>query len=158
MYVEYFAIFFIFIWDIIFMLILNVKLALLTFICVPILSVLMLSLRKTIHRIYHLQFKKNDDVSSDLQDVISGMRVVKTYGKEKVESERFKELSTQYAGITKRNDRFWAMFDFVLAFFMGMGVVIVVYFGGNDVFAGKMSAGELYQFISYTLLLFQYIN
>ena len=153
-----FAIFFIFIWDIIFMLILNVKLALLTFICVPILSVLMLSLRKTIHRIYHLQFKKNDDVSSDLQDVISGMRVVKTYGKEKVESERFKELSTQYAGITKRNDRFWAMFDFVLAFFMGMGVVIVVYFGGNDVFAGKMSAGELYQFISYTLLLFQYIN
>ena len=50
------------------------------------------------------------------------------------------------------------MFDFVLAFFMGMGVVIVVYFGGRDVFAGKMSAGELYQFISYTLLLFQYIN
>ena len=153
-----FAIFFIFIWDIIFMLILNVKLALLTFICVPILSVLMLSLRKTIHRIYHLQFKKNDDVSSDLQDVISGMRVVKTYGKEKVESDRFKELSTQYAGIQKRNDRFWAMFDFVLSFFMGMGVVIVVYFGGSDVFAGKMSAGELYQFISYTLLLFQYIN
>ena len=43
-----FAIMFIFIWDIIFMIILNWKLALLTFICVPILSVLMLSLRKTI--------------------------------------------------------------------------------------------------------------
>lgn len=153
-----FAILFIFIWDIIFMIILNWKLALLTFICVPILSILMISLRKTIHRIYHLQFKKNDDVSSDLQDVISGMRVVKTYGKEEEESARFKVLSTDFAGIQRRNDRFWAMFDFVLAFFMGMGVVIVVYFGGKDVFAGNMSAGELYQFISYTLLLFQYIN
>lgn len=153
-----FAILFIFIWDIIFMLILNWKLALLTFISVPILSVIMLSLRKTIHRIYHLQFKKNDDVSSDLQDVISGMRVVKTYGKEEAESARFKVLSTEFAYIQGRNDRFWAMFDFALAFFMGMGVVIVVYFGGSDVFAGKMSAGELYQFISYTLLLFQYIN
>ena len=153
-----FAILFIFIWDIIFMLILNAKLALLTFICVPFLCFLMFALRKTIHRIYHLQFKKNDDVSNDLQDVISGMRVVKTYGKEEAESDRFKVLSTTYAGIQKRNDRFWAMFDFVLAFFMGIGVVVVVYFGGRDVFAGTMSAGELYQFISYTLLLFQYIN
>ena len=41
---------------------------------------------------------------------------------------------------------------------MGMGSVIVVYFGGLDVFSDKMSAGELYQFITYTLLLFQYIN
>ena len=45
-----FAVFFIFIWDIIFMMVLNIKLALLTFIIVPILSVLMLSLRKTILR------------------------------------------------------------------------------------------------------------
>ena len=45
-----------------------------------------------------------------------------------------------------------------MSFLMGMGVVIVVYFGGSDVFAGKMSAGELYQFISYTLLLFQYVG
>ncbi|MBR5917689.1 MAG: ABC transporter ATP-binding protein, partial [Lachnospiraceae bacterium] len=33
-----------------------------------------------------------------------------------------------------------------------------VFFGGHDVFNGKMSAGELYQFITYTTLLFQYIN
>ena len=41
---------------------------------------------------------------------------------------------------------------------MGAGVVIVVYFGGGNVFKGEMSVGELYQFISYTLLLFQYIG
>ena len=153
-----FAVFFIFIWDIIFMMILNIKLALLTFILVPILSIVILSLRKTIHRIFHLQFKKNDDVSSELQDVISGMRVVKSYGMEKKESERFKVVSSAFAEIQKRNERFWGVFDFVISMLMGLGVVIVVYFGGSDVFADKMSAGELYQFITYTLLLFQYVG
>lgn len=153
-----FAILFIFIWDVIFMLIINVKLALLTFIFVPIVSIVMIALRKTIDRIFHLQFKKNDDVASDLQDVISGMRVVKSYGREKEESGRFKALAGEYASIQKRNDRFWAMFDFIVSFLMGMGVVIVVYFGGSDVFRDKMTVGELYQFITYTLLLFQYVG
>lgn len=153
-----FAILFIFIWDVIFMLLLNVKLALLTFIFVPIVFVIMIGLRKTIDRIFHLQFKKNDDVASDLQDVISGMRVVKSYGKEREESGRFKALAGEYASIQKRNDRFWALFDFLVSFFMGMGVVVVVYFGGRDVFADRMSYGELYQFITYTLLLFQYVG
>ena len=57
-----------------------------------------------------------------------------------------------------RNERFWGLFDFVMSFLMGMGVVIVVYFGGRDVFLDRMSAGELYQFMSYTLLLFQYVG
>lgn len=153
-----FAILFIFIWDIIFMLILNLKLALLVFLVAPVLSVFMLALRKTISRIFHLQFKKNDDVASDLQDVISGMRVVKSYGKEQAESERFKAVSGEFAEIQRRNERFWGMFDFVVSFLMGLGLVIVVYFGGRDVFFGRMTAGELYQFIAYTLLLFQYIG
>ncbi len=153
-----FAVFFIFIWDVIFMMILNLKLALLTFILVPVVSAIMISFRKTISRIFHLQFKKDDDVSSDLQDVIAGMRVVKCYGKEKDEADRFKVFAGELAQIEKRNERFWAMFDLIVSFLMGMGVVIVVFFGGSDVLKGDMSAGELYQFITYTLLLFQYVG
>ena len=140
------------------MMVLNIKLALLTFILVPFVSVLMITFRKTISRIFHLQYKKNDDVASELQDVISGMRVVKTYGKEKDESERFKHVSGTFADIQKKNERFWGMFDFLVNVLMGMGLVIVVYFGGLDVFNYKMTPGELYQFIAYTLLLFQYIG
>ncbi len=153
-----FAIFFIFIWDIIFMMVLNLKLALLTFILVPFVSALMITFRKTMSRIFGLQYRKNDDVSSSLQDVISGMRVVKTYGKEKDESERFKSVAETFAVIQKKNERFWGMFDFLVGVLMGMGLVIVVYFGGMDVLGEEMTIGELYQFIAYTLLLFQYIG
>ena len=153
-----FAVFFIFIWDVFYMLVLDWKLALLTFTVVPPVTFFMLYLRKTISRVFRVQNKKNDDVASDLQDVISGMRIVKSYGKEEQEAERFKVLSGQFADIQKRNERFWGMFDFVLSFCMGLGVVIVVYFGGSEVIAEKMSYGELYQFIAYTLLLFQYVG
>ena len=153
-----FAILFIFIWDIIYMMVLNLKLALLTFIFVPIVVVMILAFRKTVYRIFHLQHRRRDDVSSDLQDVISGMREVKTYGREVKEANRFKYLSGEFARTQKQNEQFWAAFQPIISFFMGMGVVVVVYFGGIDVFDEKMSPGEWYQFISYTLLLFQYIN
>ena len=153
-----FAVFFIFIWDIIFMLIINWKLALVTFSVVPLVSVIMFRLRNTITRIFHLQNKKNDDVASDLQDVISGMRVVKTYGMEEKESARFKVLAGEYAEIQTRNERFWDFMDFTVNVIMSIGVVIVVYFGGSDVLKGDMDAGELFQFLTYTILLFQYVG
>ena len=153
-----FAVLFIFIWDVIFMLALNAKLALITFAFVPVAVMLTMAFRKTVSRIFRLQFRKSDDVASDLQDVLSGMRVVKSYGKEKEESERFKTLSFAYAKINCRNETFWAFFSPLLQMIMGFGVLAVVYFGGLDVLGDKMSAGELYQFVTYTQLLFQYIG
>ena len=153
-----FAVLFIFIWDVLFMMLINLKLAMLTFVSVPFVVFMILGFRKTVYRIFHMQFRKNDEVSSSLQDVISGMRVVKTYGKEKDESERFKVLSGEFAETQRRNETFWAVFQPIISFLMGMGVVTVVYFGGLYVFDGSMSPGELYQFITYTLLLFQYIE
>ncbi len=153
-----FAVLFIFIWDVIFMMVLNIRLSLITFLFVPIAVIVTMTFRKTVSRIFRLQFRKNDDVSSDLQDVLSGMRVVKTYGKEKAEAERFKVFSGEYAKIQRRNETFWACFSPLLQLIMGLGVLAVVLFGGRDVLNGEMSAGELYQFITYTSLLFQYIS
>ena len=157
-YCNLFAIFFILFWELIYMLVLNWRLALLTFTVVPVVALILYWFRQTVSRIFHLQYKKNDDVASDLQDVLSGMRVVKTYGKEKEESARFKELAVGFAEIQKRNERFWGFFDLLIAFLMGMGVVIVVYFGGMQVLREQMTPGELFQFMSYTLVMFQYIG
>ena len=153
-----FTVCFIFIWDIVFMLLLNVKLALLSFIFVPFAVILTIAFRKVIHRRFHLQYKKKDDVSSMLQDVISGMRVVKTYGHEKEESAKFKKLSNEYCRVSMSNETFWAVFSPLIELILGAGVFVVVYFGGNDVLNNKMTAGELFQFITYTQLLYQYLN
>ncbi len=153
-----FTVCFIFICDVIFMLALNVKLALLTFIFIPIAVFVTYGWRKNIHRRFHLQWKKSDDVNSNLQDVISGMRVVKSYGKEDAEKKRFNELAESFCQVQTRNEVFWAVFMPAVDFLLGAGVFLVIYFGGLDVFHGEMTTGELLQFITYTQLLYQYLN
>lgn len=153
-----FTVCFIFICDIIFMLALNWKLALLTFIFIPVVVFITYAWRKNIHRRFHLQWKKSDDVNSNLQDVISGMRVVKSYGKEAEEREKFNKLADEFCRVQKKNEVFWALFMPMIDFILGAGIFLVVYFGGCDVLRGTMTTGELLQFITYTQLLYQYLN
>lgn len=153
-----FTVCFIFVCDMIFMLALNVKLALLTFIFIPIAVFLTYVFRKSIHRRFHLQWKKSDDVNSNLQDVISGMRVVKSYGKEETEREKFNALSEEFCRVQTRNEVFWAVFTPLVSLLMGAGVFLVIYFGGLDVLGGSMTTGELLQFVTYTQLLYMYLN
>lgn len=111
-----------------------------------------------IHTIYHKQWLKSDDLSSSLQDIISGMRVVKTFGKEEREAARFQKKSMDFAEISKKNEIFWAVFFPILTFLLGAGSYIAVYFGGRDVLSGEMTLGELVQFISYCGYLFGPLN
>lgn len=153
-----FTVFFIFICDIIFMLILDWKLALASFVFVPFAVILTIAFRKTVHRRFHLQYKKDDEVAGNLQDVISGMRVVKSYGREEKESKKFKKISDEYCRVQMSNECFWAVFSPLLGIILGGGVFVVVWFGGNEVLKEKMDFGKLYQFICYTGLLYQYIS
>ena len=153
-----FTVAFIFAADVIFMLILNWKMALLSFLLVPLGVWLTLAFRKNIHRRFHLQYQKDDDVSSNLQDVLSGMRVVKSYGKEEREKDRFNALSDEFAKVNFRNERFWALFNPAIHLILGSGVFLVLLYGGSLVIKEEMTAGTLFQFVSYTTMLYQYVQ
>lgn len=107
-----------------------------------------------IRTIYHKQWLKLDDLSSNLQDIISGIRVVKSFGKEEREAQRFTKRANEYAAISRKNETFWAVFFPILTFLMGCGTYIAVLFGGMDVLEGEMSVGELVQYITYCGYLF----
>ena len=111
-----------------------------------------------IHTIYHKQWLKSDDLASSLQDIISGMRVVKSFGKEEREAARFQKKTQEFASINKKNETFWAVFFPILTFLLGAGSYIAVYFGGMDVLNGDMTMGELVQFIAYCGYLFGPLN
>lgn len=110
--------------------------------------------RKLIKRMFRMQRYKEDKINSRLQDVLSGMRVVKSFGKEQEESKRFTAYTREYSEVQKKNETFFAIFYPILTFIMGIGVYMVTYFGGARVLKGTMTSGELLQFISYTNLLY----
>ncbi|MBD5552285.1 MAG: ABC transporter ATP-binding protein [Lachnospiraceae bacterium] len=125
------------------------KMTLLSMVFVVLVFVIMKAFWHHIHTIFHKQWLKIDDLASSLQDIISGMRVVKSFGKEEREAARFQKKAQEYAEISRKNESFWSIFFPILTFLLGAGSYIAVYFGGIDVLRGDMTMGELVQFITY---------
>ena len=148
----------IFIFDIVIMLILDWQLALLAFCFIPVMAFISFSFRKYVHRRFHMQWVKSDRIHSNLQDVISGMSVVKSYGKEEEEAEHFNQTATEFATVQYENEKFWAIFFPAMQFVVSVGVYLVTYFGGASVLEEEKTVGELIQFIAYVSMLYMYVG
>ena len=136
------------------MLIISFKMTLLSVVFVVAVMVIIRMFWHHIHTIFHKQWLRADDLSSNLQDILSGMRIVKSFGKEERESARFTEKTKAFAAIQKKNETFWAVFFPIMTFLLGVGTYIAIYFGGIQVLDGRMSVGELVQFVTYSGCLF----
>ena len=136
--------------SLIIMISINAKMTLYSTVLIVLVVVITRLFWKYIHKIFHMQWVKDDKLRSGLQDVISGMRVVKSFGREEAEVEKFKALTMDFAKVQKKNETFWALFYPMLTFIMGVGSYIAIYFGGLDVLEGDMTVGTLTQFVTYT--------
>ncbi|NLJ96101.1 MAG: ABC transporter ATP-binding protein [Clostridiales bacterium] len=136
------------------MLSLNVTMTLISIVFLPIVFMISSAFRKNVRRRFHLQWVKSDKINSSLQDVISGMRIVKSFGKEQSESDKFNRLTNEFAAIQQKNEKFWASFYPLLTFIMSMGIYFVYYFGGRNVLGGTMTIGTLVQFNAYAWTLY----
>lgn len=97
-------------------------------------------------------------MSTVLHDIFSGIRVVKAFGMEKKESERYDRASRDVSANDYRIERFWAFFNPLLNFLMGAGEFILLYYVGNRILAGSMTIGEMSQFSAYVALIYGPLN
>lgn len=132
------------------MLIISWKMTLLSLVFIVVVIVITRLFWHRIHAIFHRQWLRFDDMHSRLQDIISGMRIVKSFGQEERESARFTEKTQEFAAVQKKNETFWAIFFPILTFLMGVGTYIAVFFGGIHVLEGEMTVGQLVQFVTYS--------
>ncbi|MBQ2704309.1 MAG: ATP-binding cassette domain-containing protein [Clostridia bacterium] len=132
----------------------NWKLAVLVIIFTPAIIIMSRMFHKRIHRMFWAQGRKGDSMKSRLQDVISGIRVVKSFGCEGREAEKFNEQSNELARINSRNECFWAIFFPIITLVMGLGVHFATYFGGIEVLKDNMTVGTLQQFIAYAAMFY----
>lgn len=89
------------------------------------------------------------DLTTKAQEVLSGIRVVKSYVREKNESLEFDKISFDYQ---KKNLLLAKVqsFSFPMMFLLtSLSVIIVIYFGGIQVMEGKMTIGNISSFLIY---------
>lgn len=88
-----------------------------------------------------------------LQENLSGIRVVKAFGREPYETDRFRTANYELREASLRTTRVLASV-FPTAFLIaGVSLIVVVWFGGNLVSNGDLQLGELTAFTSYLALM-----
>lgn len=89
------------------------------------------------------------DITTRAQEALSGIRVIKSYVREEHEIKEFDKLSQDYL---KKNLSLAKVqsFSFPMMFLLtSLSIIIVIYFGGLQVFDGKMTLGNISSFVVY---------
>ncbi|HKC55076.1 MAG TPA: ABC transporter ATP-binding protein, partial [Vicinamibacterales bacterium] len=135
------------------MLSLNRRLTLLSLIPLPILSVAVYFFGAAIHRRFDKIQEQLSTISAVTQEALAGVRVVRAYRQERFEIERFKEANDEYVRRNRKLIRVQGAFFPIMGLLMGVGAMLVLWLGAQDVIAGRMTVGELVAFNSYLMML-----
>lgn len=108
----------------------------------------------SMHRRFGKRWKRESDSSATLHDIFSGIRVVKSYGTEKHEAERYRDATAAERDAQIDVDVCWSVIFPFLEFFMGVGEFILLYYVGNKILGNEMTLGEMTMFSSYVSLIY----
>jgi ATP-binding cassette, subfamily B, multidrug efflux pump len=92
-------------------------------------------------------------LSSMVQENLSGVRIVRAYGRESAQQAEFEELNLEYMERNMALARTSAVFHPTLSLLTGLGLLAVLWFGGLQVMAGEITPGEFVAFIFYLAML-----
>lgn len=93
--------------------------------------------------------KKLDKLNMVLQENLAGVRVVKAFNRTKHEDERFERANVDLSQQSIRVNTMLSILFPSMVFIINLGVIGVVWFGGQQVVIGKFTIGEIMAFINY---------
>ncbi|HKR00802.1 MAG TPA: ABC transporter transmembrane domain-containing protein, partial [Pyrinomonadaceae bacterium] len=131
------------------MLRISVRLTLLLFVTMPLVSLTV----KYFGQQVHVRFEKIQDffaqISARAQENISGVRVVRAYAQEDAEIDAFEVLNRQYANRNLSLVRISAVMRPLMQFLIGAGFVLIIWYGGSLAARGEISIGQFTEFNLY---------
>ncbi|MEQ1759555.1 MAG: ABC transporter ATP-binding protein [Vicinamibacterales bacterium] len=135
------------------MLSINRRLTLLALIPLPGVTIIVKYFGSAIHRRFESIQEQLSTISAVTQETLSGVRVVRAYGQEPFELERFRLANQEYMRRSRGLVRLEGMYFPSMGLLMGIGALVVLWLGSGDVVAGRMSIGDLVAFNAYLMML-----
>lgn len=126
------------------------RLTLLAFLSMPLVAAATNYFSKRIHDRFEKVQEYFGTVSNRAQESLSGVRVIRAYSQEPAEIESFKLVNREFVNRNLKLIRLSGIFHPILQFFIGLGFIAVLWFGGSLVITRTISIG---QFVQFTLLL-----
>ncbi|HJQ71543.1 MAG TPA: ABC transporter ATP-binding protein [Blastocatellia bacterium] len=105
----------------------------------------------------HDRFEKVQEyfgaVSNRAQESLAGVRVIRAYTQERAEMESFRRVNREFVDRNLGLIRLSGIFHPILQFFIGLGFIAVLWYGGNLVIGGAITIGQFVEFTLYLGLL-----
>ena len=131
----------------------NARLSLYVLLPLPILSVAIYIVNSIIIRRSEEIQRSLSRLSTYVQEAFSGIRVLKSFVQEQNSAAKFELESDEYRSKSLSLTRVDSLFFPIVAILVGLSNVLVVYVGGQEIIAGRLTAGNITEFILYVNML-----
>ncbi|HML34114.1 lipid A export permease/ATP-binding protein MsbA [Sporomusa sphaeroides] len=127
------------------------KLALLTFITMPLVAQAINIFGKRLRTASRVTQERAADITSVLQETISAVRVIKSFVREEYEIGRFNRENYSNFRAQMKTAQISATLTPIIEFLGAIGVTLIIWYGGREVIYGNLSSGALIAFLIYVV-------
>ncbi len=138
----------------IYIFLLHWKLALISIVIIPFIGALINKFARKMKKIGSKMQSRIGDISTVLQEFITGVKVVKSFTLEAFVKERFEKANDANFKETIRGSRINAATTPIIEFINTCGLAIIFWYGGYEVIHGNLNAGQLISFLTALVGLF----
>lgn len=131
------------------MLVLDVRLAAISFVLMPLVIGLTVLCQKIARNIYRLYRTRLTDINTFLSEHLSGMKIIQIFGRQERKFEEFHDKNTKLYKAFYKEMLMYAVFRPLIYILSILSLMIVLWFGSRNVFDEIISVGTLYIFSNY---------
>lgn len=127
----------------------NARAAWIFVVTIPLLSVVVFGIMAATRPMYKAVQGRLDRVMGLTRENLTGVRVVRAFGKEADELARFEQANGQLTGLQLRVGRVSALMSPVTYVLVNLAIVALLYTGGIEIHAGRMASGDVIALVNY---------
>jgi ATP-binding cassette, subfamily B, bacterial MsbA len=130
------------------------RLAVIALVVFPFVGVAVRSIGRRLYRINKRSQEKVAELNVLLHEAFSGMKIVKAFGRERHEAERFDRVNRRLLDLALKDHRTDEVTDPLMEVLAAFGIMGALWYGGHQVIAGHMTPGEFFSFIAALAMIY----
>jgi subfamily B ATP-binding cassette protein MsbA len=130
------------------------RLAVIAVIVFPFIGVAVRSIGRRLYRINKRSQEKVAELNVLLHEAFSGMKIVKAFGREAHEAERFDRVNRRLLDLALKDHRTDEITEPLMEVLAAFGIMGALWYGGHQVIAGAMTPGDFFSFTAALALIY----
>jgi subfamily B ATP-binding cassette protein MsbA len=129
-------------------------LALIAMAVFPVVGLTIRALGRQLYKVNRRTQERIAELNVVLQESFTGRKIVKAFGREALEQERFDQLNERLLRLALRDHRLGEVSGPLMEVLGALGIMGALWYGGYRVFSGALTPGEFFSFTAAIILLY----